>query len=217
MARLSDLVALMEEHRVDSGSTLNLFARRLREAGRVSKAGRGRGAASMTPTDAARFAIACLSADHPERAVDAEAVYSGMVLSDVLVRPDFPIEYDPNATFDGFVAHLLTIVARGDVDALQRRNVEAKTPPGKPLIVIAPDVSITVFRSSVSAVVRVAGVEWTFRHPLLDAMIGSSDYLESRDRERVFEQETLRFRTGKNIVASFNGATVRQLAHLVRA
>ena len=76
MAKLSDLVSVFAFHGVDAAGTLTLFSRRLREAGRVSKAKRGRGAAAMTYLDAARFLIALGATDHPERVQEVEPFFS---------------------------------------------------------------------------------------------------------------------------------------------
>ncbi|MBN8484131.1 MAG: hypothetical protein J0L50_05075 [Sphingomonadales bacterium] len=76
MAKLSDLVSVFASHDVDATGTLTLFSRRLREAGRVSKAKRGKGAATMTHLDAARFLIALGATDHPERVQDVEPFFS---------------------------------------------------------------------------------------------------------------------------------------------
>ena len=84
MALLSQLVDCCVEQGVDSAPTLNLFARRLREAGRVSKAGRGRGAAHMTNLDAARFLIACAACDRPEEAAGQEEIFSRAILRPAL-------------------------------------------------------------------------------------------------------------------------------------
>src|SRR5689334_10900765 len=102
MALLSELVATCEAQRLDAGSTLNVFARRLREAGRITKAGRGRGAAHMTYLDAARFLIACAATDHPERAADAEFVFSNLVRSEEMgiIDADFPMTKDNAPTLD---------------------------------------------------------------------------------------------------------------------
>jgi hypothetical protein len=79
MAKLSDLVSVFALHNVDTAGTLTLFSRRLREAGRVSKAKRGRGAASMKYLDAARFLIALGATDHPERVAEVEPFFSSAV------------------------------------------------------------------------------------------------------------------------------------------
>lgn len=119
MALLSDLVAALAARGVDSPATLGLFARRLREAGRISKAGRGRSAAKMTYLDAARFTIACLATDHPERAAVAEQFFSSFVYD-----PDISMIRQPEAftlpvvrgiTFDAALARLLEEVASGHV------------------------------------------------------------------------------------------------------
>lgn len=217
MARLSDLVALMEEHRVDTGASLTIFARRLREAGRVSKSGRGRSAASMTALDAARFAIAVLATDSPERAADAENVYSGMVLSNWSEMADMPIPFDRDGkpTLDVFLADILERIGAGEIDAIAHDRAKAATPEGKKVFHIAPTMGIDLFRSAVTAVIQISGTRWTFRHPLLDELIGAVGMDETDRLQADIERETNRFRTGKNLHAYMDGKLFRALANLV--
>lgn len=219
MARLSEIVALLEERRVDTGATLNLFARRLREAGRVSKAGRGRGAAQMTATDVARFAIAVLATDSPERAADAEAVYSDMILSDWTEREELalPLDLQGKPTMDAVLAQAIQLVGSGELDRIVRENVERKTPPGKPIIAIRPPLEVSIFRSSVSGSIMVGGWQMTFRHPLLDKVISATDYMEANAITEAFERETVRFRTGKNLIARLDHNLFGALAKLASA
>jgi hypothetical protein len=62
--------------------TVRLFARRLREAGLLSEAGRGRGAAQATPLDAARLLIALLATQSPSRAAGCVVDFGGLALYD---------------------------------------------------------------------------------------------------------------------------------------
>ena len=76
MAKLSDLVTILALEHIDVPATLQLFSRRLREAGRVTKAKRGFGAAEATPLDAARLLISTGATDRPERSVEGEMFFS---------------------------------------------------------------------------------------------------------------------------------------------
>jgi len=139
--KLSDLVSILADRGVDSPSTLALFSRRLREAGRVSKAKRGKGAAHMTYRDAARFLIAVFATDHPERANDAEQFFSA-------ARPRYlanavpslhPVLIDiceSDCPLDNAIAILLGAIAKFPVEILSRVYVDFERNVGAATIVI---------------------------------------------------------------------------------
>ena len=221
MARLSDLAATLEEHRVDTGATLNLFSRRLREAGRVSKAGRGRGAASMTFLDAARFAIACFATDHPEQAADAEFVFSNTVFSGAMPYgaedQGFALDREAAPTLDLGLAALLAAIADGAIDRAARRTaeVEAAESNSRHLIVIPPQIEVDLSRGGVSAAISVQGSRWIYHHPALVAVTEAPDYLAQKPLLAAYERETHRFRTGKDLRAKMDGKLLRGLASTV--
>ncbi|WP_374146836.1 hypothetical protein [Sphingomonas sp. 28-63-12] len=216
MARLSDMVALMEEHRVDTGSTLNLFARRLREAGRISKAGRGRGAASMTFTDASRFAIGCFATDHPEQAPIAEAAFSATVLTDIgIVTGQWQLEASEGEPFDRALAKLLQALSRNEPAAERAAKAAEAKAEGKGGLYLRPQFDVEISRSGVSAAIRGGGSHWIFHHPKMAAMISAETYLEAAALEAEFNSATLPFRTGKNVKVGMDARLLYALADLV--
>lgn len=199
MALLSELVAVCEDHRVDTGSTLNLFARRLREAGRISKAGRGRGAAHMTFLDAARFLIACLATDRPEQAADAEYVNSNLVLAHGGQAND-PFLIDDVKTLDEAFALALEHLAHGKM----RSHYDAKWKEEHPIAPIgATHVWLHLQREGGVATLRFGDSNYSFYHPALKALTEPATSEERKLRNEAYERELHRFRTGKNITAEF--------------
>ncbi|KAA9014074.1 hypothetical protein F4U94_14665 [Sphingobium limneticum] len=214
MALLSELVSICETHRLDTGATLNVFARRLREAGRVSKAGRGRGAAHMTYLDAARFLIACAATDHPERTADAEYAFSNITLSDDNQWCEaFHITAENAPTLDLALAKLLEGIATGEIDAIQQGKNEERR-PGSALR-IPPFFGLILRRSHVSASLRIMEGYYHFQHPTLAAIVAAPDYLAQKPLMEELERDTYRFRTGKNLVAELEEKLLRAVAHLI--
>lgn len=74
--KLSDLVQVCADHGLDEKPTLAVYARFLREAGRIPTEGRRTKAADMSPLHAARFITACMATDNPSEAVRVEQVFS---------------------------------------------------------------------------------------------------------------------------------------------
>lgn len=214
MALLTELVATCEAHRLDTGGTLSIFARRLREAGRISQAGRGRGAAHMTFLDAARFLIACAATDHPERAADAEFVFSNLVRSgDMGTDADFPMTKEEAPTLDLALAKTLEALGTGKIDAVASERWKKQFPEGPHIP--AAFVWLILPRSGAAAELRVLDGRYHYHHPSLAAVIGSLDgggYPVQKVAQEAFERETHRFRTGKNLTAEFNGELLRAVA-----
>lgn len=208
MALLSDLVDECARLNVDNGATLNLFARRLREAGRLSQKGRGRGAAHMTYLDAARFLIACGATDHPERAVEAEAAFSGALLFENNLLPRL-FDVEKGARFDDVLASLLQLIAEGEID---RRNAEQYRERG---FTIAPVLDVRIGRGGGSAYIRALEATLSFFHPTMILAMKSADYFEAKPYWAGWETDTLRFRTGKNLSAEFDGRILRPIANLI--
>lgn len=217
MALLSELVATCEAQRLDAGATLNIFARRLREAGRISKAGRGRGAARMTWLDAARFLIACAATDHPERAADAEFVFSNLLHSgDGIADEGFPITKDEAPTLDLALAKTLEGLGSGKIDAIA--SVRWKEQHPEVPNVFPTKVWLILPRGGAAANLRVLYGSYQFHHPSLAAVIESVNrggYPAQKIAQEAFERETHRFRTGKNLTAEFDGELLRAVAKLI--
>lgn len=111
MAKLSDLVTILALEHIDVPATLQLFSRRLREAGRVTKAKRGFGAAEATPLDAARLLISMGAADRPEQAVEGEMFFSSAtadpMFHDAGIIPLFDEFQEQGARLDDALATIL--------------------------------------------------------------------------------------------------------------
>ncbi|WP_156415184.1 hypothetical protein [Sphingobium baderi] len=218
MATMPELIAVLEKHRVDNGATLELFGRRLREAGRITKGKRGRGAAHMTYLDAARLLIACAATDHPERAVDAEYVFSNLVRhSEAGIDGDFPLPAVEAATLDLGLAMTLEAIGNGSVDAIAKKRWEAEHPESH---IRAPAFCwLRLHRSHTSADIRVLAGRYIYHHPALKALTDSIDngtLHEVRDfATDALDRETYRFRTGKNLAAEFEEKLLNDVAKLI--
>lgn len=221
MATMPDLIDVLAEHRVDTPSTLELFGRRLREAGRVTKGKRGRGAAQMSFLDASRFAIACFATDHPEQAVDAEHVFSGFLLADFRHAPGsklgVSINRQDHPTLDLAFAAVLKALASGKIDQAALDEAEAE---GRQLAFHRlPELVLDRGGGWAQLSLFGASNNWTFRHPALvemTATIGAGRWQdEGEARQAALDRETFRFRTGKNLRATMKPDLVRALAAVV--
>lgn len=214
MALLSELVEICDQQYVDSAATLSVFARRLREAGRVSKAGRGRGAAHMTFLDGARFLIACAATDKPERAADAEYVFSGLKLSnESSVTSDGLAEWEGTASLDEALALTLARLADGTIERLANE----KWKPNK--ITAAPQhIWLTVRRGGVGATLQVLDGRFFFYHPALMELMAVGEvggYPAQKVINGAYEREVHRFRTGKNITVELDKNLLQGVANLI--
>lgn len=214
MARLTDIARVLAEHRVDKASTLAVFSRNLREAGRLSQAGRGHAAARVSNLDAARLMIACAATDRPASAVDTEATFSGMVWAgDVSGRTgerDWINEND-SPTLDIALANLLGAVGTGEVD----RHEAARAEAAKHSIVLPTILELHVHRDASGAVLRWCDRTYQFQHSRMAAVVSAQTYDETQRLMREFEQETYRFRSGKHLRAELDASLLRAVAETV--
>ncbi|AOG00234.1 hypothetical protein BSY18_632 [Blastomonas sp. RAC04] len=203
MALLSDLVRKCAELGIDSEKSLAVFARRLREAGRLSQAGRGRGAAHMNYVDAARFLIACAATDHPERAAECELAFSNTVFSSGFTTQDDPLPLSAEAapSLDIALAKMLEASATGVFHAEGA--------------MLHPIMRLTVQRGGVQAKLKTPSGEYIYCHPALEAVVRQPDAQAQKPWLEKLEAETRIFRTGKNLVAEFDSATLRKVAELI--
>lgn len=220
MAILRELVAMCEAQRLDSGPTLTVFARRLREAGRISKAGRGRGAAQMTYLDAARFLIACAATDHPEQAVDAEYVFSGLVrVEDFIADSDFPLPAKKFPTLDAALAEVLRCIGEGEADTVNAARFRQDFPDSA--IPMRPLISWLILRrNGGGAELRLLDGRYIYRHPALVAVTdtlekGGGGHLATKLASEALDRETFRFRTAKNLMAELDATLLRAVAQLI--
>ncbi|MBB6192905.1 hypothetical protein FHS51_003159 [Sphingobium wenxiniae] len=218
MATMPELIGVLEQHRVDSGATLELFGRRLREANRITKGKRGRGAAHMTYLDAARMLIACAATDHPERAVDAEYVFSNLVRhSDMGTDADFPMTVPDAQTLDHVLAMALQAIGEGKVEEVATARWRTKFP--QPEIPVSINMWLMVHRSHVSADLRLLDGRYIYHHPALKALTDSTANGTLSEVYKVatdaLSRETHRFRTGKNLRAEFDAPLLRTVANLI--
>lgn len=207
MATMPELIEVLEEYRVDTGATLELFGRRLREANRITKGKRGRGAAHMTYLDAARVLIACAATDHPERAADSEYEFSNTILSD---------SDGPELTLDSALAELLEKIASGELmkDAGPATLAHARDPK-KQHVPIPPIVSLIVWRAGVQARLQVQDCIRVFRHRSLIAVTKALADGGMMERAKDYEHATARFRSGKNPTAELGFGLFQAVAKLI--
>lgn len=218
MALLSELVSICAEKKLDTESTLAVFARRLREARRLTQAGRGRGAAHMSFLDASRFLIACAATDHPERAVDAESVFSNLVLRHGSRDEDFVLNDDEAPTLDLALAKVLKALSDGDIDRFAAEQWARANPGGRSGG--EAFLWLTLRRGGGSAYLRVLGGSYIYYHPALAAVMDSVDarsHEATKIAEASFERETLRFRDAKNLTAELQIGLLRAVATLIAA
>ncbi|WP_226662925.1 hypothetical protein [Alteriqipengyuania lutimaris] len=209
---MSDLVEVCSEKRVDAARTLNVFARRLREAERVTKAGRGRGAARMSYLDSSHFLSACGMTDRPERSADAEHVLSSSVFeSGTVSGPRSWLTKEDAPTFDIGLANLLSAIGSGEIDRYNEARAKDRA-NGGPIVVTPPNFEVVIFRSSVAALIRFPDAEYRYQHPLMAAVCAASTYAEQQTLLEAFERETDRFRSAKNIVVTFEADLLRAVA-----
>ncbi|MFT0862285.1 hypothetical protein [Ancylobacter sp. G4_0304] len=218
MALLSELVSLCAEKKLDTAPTLTVFARRLREAGRLTQAGRGRGAAHMTFLDGARYLISCAATDHPERAVDTEFVFSNLIQKGGLVDEAFPLSGDNASTLDVALAKTLEALSDGTIDRIASERGKEQHPglPG-----MAPAfVWLRLPRNGSAAELRVLGGSYHYYHPSLAALVESvnaANHEAQKVAQAALERETYRFVTGKNLTAELRGDLLRSVAELIGA
>lgn len=81
MAKLSDLMPALSKVTGMPVTSVEAYARRIRQAGKLSSGGRGLGAADMSPKDCANLLIAVM-ARTPTRAVDALKKFGSMTSGD---------------------------------------------------------------------------------------------------------------------------------------
>lgn len=220
MALLSELVAICEEQGVDAGATLRIFARRLRDAGRISKAGRGRGAAHMSFQDAARFLIACAATDHPERAVEAEFAFSNLVLAEDGSVEGEAFQLSPMLApklDQGLAQTLIAIADDTAYAAFRAEHAEraARLGPAVFETTLPRSISLMVRRGSLSARLRVLDTEYAYQHPTVAEVVAASNYDAQLPLLEALDREMRRFRNGKNILAELDADLLRAVAYLV--
>ncbi|MEM7687795.1 MAG: hypothetical protein AAF291_02135 [Pseudomonadota bacterium] len=208
MAKLSDLVSAFASFDVDTSGTLSLFSRRLREAGRVSKAKRGRGAASMTYIDAARFLIALGATDHPARVQEVEPFFSRALpycrpsaldeLPDWLreiLRDDKPL--------DEAVAYLIKHIWHVESSDVSKTWLE-------------------IDRANGAASIRMGRSELFFSQPKMRALHLADDLVDDFENQEDFDdrfdeaaRESATYATGKAIKATFYVGILMKLQQLI--
>jgi len=111
MATVAKLVEALAQTLIVPGSEVHHMARRLREAGLLPAEGRGRGAPSVTPDDAARLLIVVLAADIATRAPEAVRAVDqeGPAVHGVFIKKSLVVA--PAGTFVQAVAHIIERLA----------------------------------------------------------------------------------------------------------
>lgn len=79
MTKVSELRQALVSARLETNATLNVMARHLLDAGRLTKAGRGVNCGRATTSDAARLLIVCGATERSSETIPAEALFSNLV------------------------------------------------------------------------------------------------------------------------------------------
>lgn len=223
MALISDLISVCAQERLDTEATLTVFARRLREAGRLSQAGRGRGAAHATFLDGARLLIAAAATDHPERAVDAEYVFSNFTLDkfNVCEAEHFPLNRENAPTLDIALSLVLEGLWSGTIQEMQNNRHEKINPYLHSTgFRLAASVDFRLRRSGASATICVLNAHYSYFHPALAALVSTSETEGAKllgVTEDALERETYRFRTAKNLEACLERPLLVAVAQCIGA
>jgi hypothetical protein len=113
MALISELNKVTADALTFPLPTVTMYSRVLREAGLLSKKGRGRGAAHATSRDGARLLIALLVTPSPSQAAECVKDFGALVCSDGVAyegsafTPEIAYELPKRHTFEQMVASII--------------------------------------------------------------------------------------------------------------
>lgn len=175
MATPGQFVAKLSEVLKISEATLTVYDRTLRDAGLLSKGGRGRGSIHRSPLDAARFLIALLVTPSPARAVDAVNDFGNLVHEQDHIRDANRLTLDElwpafrrGHTFEEALSCI--IAGFGDQrfrDVLWDRGYELPSTHGKGTERHYPGLQISVRDTKVDASINIDGNEYFYHHAAL--------------------------------------------------
>ena len=160
MATPGQLITRLSEILTVPAETITVFDRVLKDAGLLTKGGRGRSAPHRTALDTARILIALLSTASPARAAEATADFCSLVELDeapTAGRADLPslhtvCRLQHGHTLEAAIAALLDTLG----DPADREAIEAQTP--------AP-LRIDVEQTGVEAIIILNGHIHHYLHP----------------------------------------------------
>ncbi len=165
MATSGELVKMIAVETGYPEPTVAIVARKLREAGLLTKGGRGRSAAHMSPLDAARLVLAFLVTESPGRAVEAVTDFGSMRAQrtdqgDRFEGLDIHSLYGAPADpmLEDVIAHI--IAGFSDDEVLDELDKHAYTIANG--MAYIPPIIVEVYDTLFSAQVRVGSSQTTF-------------------------------------------------------
>lgn len=165
MTSPGELVSMMSAVLGIPEATVYIYARHLREAGLISKGGRGRSAAKMTPLDASRLLLAFLSTETAALAAQAVIDFGSLKCTNSKLNgdPDLTLEalfgkkLPPPISFENTLAALIS----GFSDHEFIRVVE-KSSWGSPQHPLLPLMSACVYESKLGAEINIHNNKYSF-------------------------------------------------------
>ncbi|MGA7676208.1 MAG: hypothetical protein WCA78_14325 [Rhizomicrobium sp.] len=215
--------------------TVAMYSRRLREAGKLSEKGRGRGAAHATPLDAARLLIALVVDLGPARSTEVVTDFGGLQLSDALeiepsrapvaknviesvsIRLFGAYELPEEHTFEEAFAAIIAGFAN-ERFALAWTAATRAIPGLNNTIqqFIAPDCSVVVMDTSLQASIHLNGNRYHYASEAMRRLLRSTSW---QDHERMFEEfergVVSKYRRGINSTRSIPFEELRKIAAVV--
>ena len=181
ISRLSEVLNIPER-------TVTVYDRVLREAGLLSKAGRGRGSVHRSPLDTARLIIALLCTSAPARAAEAVLDFGALEYSEMEAVPPSPLDLEKlcgepfggTHTFEDAVTAIVAGFGRVEFREMLEANTN-KNPNANPAW--DNDIGIMVYDTNFTAEINVQGHWYKYQHPdLLDSFEAKSLHSEGDDK-----------------------------------
>ncbi len=163
ISKLSDVLTIPER-------TVTVYDRVLREAGLLSKAGRGRGSVHRSPLDTARLLIALLSTSAPARAAKAVRDFGALECRKLsIANPDkldlsklCGKQFKRVHTLEDAISAIIAGFGRDDFRELLEDNVR-----GDSRMPLLPYIGIVVYDTKLAAEINIEGNVNGYRHSLL--------------------------------------------------
>lgn len=226
MATAGELIRLTADALQVPEATVTSYHRMLREAGLLTKGGRGRNAPQMSATDVARLLLAMLGSDALAETVEATTLvselcsptpvdFSGEDSPLVLDGEDGPIEIDPSAyRYDPEDEPIELEDAVGRLLSQVQELSEGHRPTNGRLPFIgflaSPTVVLSVTPTSLTATIEADGVRLEFESPSTKGdIIYPNEWMNLPVRERLLARAEI---SGIEIRRSVGWSALRKLA-----
>lgn len=185
MATPGELVKKMSEVLTIPEPTMAMYDRALRDAGLLTKGGRGRSSAHRTPLDAARLLIAALVTTSPARAVDAVTDYGVLEFQRSFSPPPNPEKltlarlcgkgFETSHTFEEAMAAIIGgFGAAGFMSTLEEYGTDRHDDGS----FCFPHIGVKVWNISVCAEINVQGNKYFYLHP---TSVAINEYMHSNN------------------------------------